>query len=348
MITPFQTIDDGATLQGILAAIVLHIVVGRHPAHLHRQADFHPVSPHPPAIDDHVSVDRFTGYLPAIDLDGERAAAVGKMIEVCPHGARPRPARNAETESETPASLRVYGDGDVAVPGITGLLREHYTVHVGRALDIQIDVDITPPHGILILRHTGHEARHVARTAGAAKPVLPLVLPHALQRVVVEKLVARQTDTAQHPIVECALINIDILALTRGQKHTIVPKHIGYRGTRLLIGCHVVEFIVGTKSFALCPAPHASGDEELFAGHVVPKTFERMKVGRVACQGRYIGHATVEIARAHGVAHNLLLAEDGLMVLTVFAQPVAVGAATGLLDKVAGHVEIAARARHLI
>ena len=110
----------------------------------------------------------------------------------------------------------------------------------------------------------------------------------------------------------------------------------------------VVEFVVGAKAFALCAAADASGDEEFLAGHIIPDAGDGLLVGVVACQGCHVGDATVEVACAYGMAYDLLLLEDGHVVLAVHAGLVAVGAASGLLDEVFGLVKIFLVARYLI
>ena len=61
-----------------------------------------------------------------------------------------------------------------------------------------------------------------------------------------------------------------------------------------------------------------------------------MKVGGVACQRSYIGHTGIEIAGTHGMAHNLVLLQNGLVVLRIHARCMAVGAASRLIDEVLG------------
>ena len=72
----------------------------------------------------------------------------------------------------------------------------------------------------------------------------------------------------------------------------------------------------------------AAGDVHLAVDHVVPDRVERVEQPRVAGQRRHVGHAAVEVHRAHGVAGHLGLLADRLVVLGVFAeQPALVGPA---------------------
>ncbi len=50
-----------------------------------------------------------------------------------------------------------------------------------------------------------------------------------------------------------------------------------------------------------------------------------MEVGRVVRLPGHVGHARIEIACADGMSRHFVLLQDGLVVLAVFAQLVAVG-----------------------
>ena len=109
-----------------------------------------------------------------------------------------------------------------------------------------------------------------------------------------------------------------------------------------------VQLVVGSEALALCTAADAAGDEQLLRRHVPPDALQCLLIGAVARQRRHVGHTTVEIAGTDGVTYDLVLLEDGHVVLRVHARCMTVGAAARLVDEVLGTLQILPVARHLV
>ena len=110
----------------------------------------------------------------------------------------------------------------------------------------------------------------------------------------------------------------------------------------------VVQLVVGTEALALRTASDTARDEEFLRRHVLPDTLQGLLISLVASEGSHVGNARVEIAGTHGVAHNLILPEDGHVVLRILAGLVPVSTTTCLIDKILGAFEVLLVARHLI
>ncbi len=174
------------------------------------------------------------------------------------------------------------------------------------------------------------------------------MLAHGLERIVVEETVAGERDTGDYPVVQRALIDIGIFCIARGEKHAVVPIDIRYGGTCLAISRMVVKLVVRTETLALCTRTDAACDVELARRHIVPDPGYGIEVGRIVGQRRHIGHAGKQISGAHGMSHNLVLGQYGLVVLRILAQAVAVRASACFLHKIFGRLKILVVAGHLI
>ena len=164
-------------------------------------------------------------------------------------------------------------------------------------------------------------------------------------------------DAADRAVVECALHHVGVLAIQIGVHHSLGPENEPDRGTRLQIGAFIGEIVIDGKSFVGMGRSEAAGDVHPFVDDIVPEPPAGLPQLRVAGRGGDIGHARIQIHRAHGVAADLGQFAHGDMRLGVGIRPPPVFAGiftagagfdikvVGLLatfvDEVPGEIEIA-------
>ena len=85
--------------------------------------------------------------------------------------------------------------------------------------------------------------------------------------------------------------------------------------TGLAVGAHVGEIVVGTKGLSRCCSADTASDVKLLVDDVVPNGVDSIDVGRVACEGSYIGHTGIHISSTYGVTYGLVLLYHGLVAL---------------------------------
>ena len=110
----------------------------------------------------------------------------------------------------------------------------------------------------------------------------------------------------------------------------------------------VVQFVVGTETFALRTRTDTTRYIEFLTGHVVPDAAQGIEISRILRQCRHIGHAGIQVTGPHGMSHDFILLQNRLVVLAVFAQRMSVGAPSGFFDKVTGCLQVFVVACYLI
>ena len=136
-------------------------------------------------------------------------------------------------------------------------------------------------------------------------------------------------------------------------EHTLVPENIGDRRTRFVVSSGVGQLVVRAERFAVMAGADPASDVKLLAHHIFPKAVDGINVGLLAGQRRHIGHATVHIDRAHGMANRFSLLDYGQMILHIALiievnkrlTPIIV---TALIQEELGQLQIAFRPRHPI
>jgi len=102
------------------------------------------------------------------------------------------------------------------------------------------------------------------------------------------------------------------------QEQAVVHVDIAYRGACLVVGTHVGKLVVLAESLAAARGADAAGDIEFLGHDVVPDTPDGLDIVGIAGEGGHVGHARVHVCRPHGMAHGLVLLDDGQVALRVF------------------------------
>ena len=256
--------------------IILYLVICFHTTYLHRKIDFNHITRFPVAYKGGITIILLRIDFGAVYRNAISLSLVCKWVEICGYGSVLRPSGDTHTQSKLLFFFGSDGNTYLSVPRIACSLFHIYFItfrfNIRLALDKEIDIHIIALSGIHIIRYGSHETGYVARTAGTSEPVLALMLPHGFQRIVIEELVTAEWYARNDSVIQRAFQHIRIFGISRSEKHTMIPIHIGYRGAGFAIGCVIIQFIVRTESFTLWAGTDSACDKEFFAGHIFPNT----------------------------------------------------------------------------
>ena len=207
LIGTFETIDNGAALNGESSKIIFGIRVGFNLTYVHGEFEGNLIASLPITHEGEIAVFAREGRFDSlsVDLDDVGFCLVGEVVEVGGNGSILRPTRDTKTKGKVECRFGIHFEGNSTLPRIVGGLLDAdlaaFGFNRGFALDVKVHIDIVGLRSIHIKRYGSDEAGNIAGTAGASEPSLTLMFAHRLERIVVEELVARERNARDDTIV---------------------------------------------------------------------------------------------------------------------------------------------------
>src|SRR4029079_5475203 len=128
--------------------------------------------------------------------------------------------------------------------------------------------------GVYVVADGGYEAGQVGRAAGGVEPRLareravveggPAV---RLQRVRIEEGVTLQGNPGQGGVVQRALQDVDVFAVSGEQEHAVVPVDVRDGSAGLRVGRAIGQLEGVPEGFTLVTRPDATGEVQLPRDH---------------------------------------------------------------------------------
>ena len=318
-------IDDGAALHRETADILRDARVGADEARRHLERELDAVAARPRPGDRRVAlVERNRDGL-AVDRERHlvERGGVDLFVELRGHARAARPAGDAHLDGERARRAGIdLKCESVPAPRIAVVRLAHLHVAAleaerGVACHEEIPVERVALGGVGVGAELRDDAHHVGGAAGAAVPAPARDVSARGEGIDVEERVAADGDARREVVVEDALEDVDVLRVAVKAEHAELPERVGEGCARLQVSFLVGQLEVGAELLAGVVRAHAARDVHLAADHVLPDGVERGTERLVAREREHLGHARVEVAGAHGVAHGLALFADGLVVLVV-------------------------------
>ena len=133
----------------------------------------------------------------------------------------------------------------------------------------------------------------------------------------------------------------------------MVPEYHADRGTGLAIGLQVGQIIIFRETLVVFGRSDSTRDIHIPQRHVIPQTIHGGHVTAILLQGRYIGHATIEIHATHGMSGDAAHLSYRHLILIIHRIPSALIAhrsiaMAALLQQPVGEVQIFRLTGHLI
>ncbi len=304
----FEAIDKRTALHGNSSRIGRHLRMGFDPLDFHGQIQFDDVS-RLPGSRDH----RITGLHAGFGL--------GLAIDF-PGGAR-TPLRNAQPQFELLLRWRRHGQSHAALPRVFRLLSQNnpciVVIDGGFPCGVQVDHDAVLTDRIQVARQGGQESHDIRRTTGARIERLAVVSALGRERINVEEMLAVHTNAREHTVVDHAFEHVGVLRVGVQQIQAVGPQGQSDGRARFAVGRVVGQFIRCTEGLSFMTCANSTGYIHLVSDHIVPQSLHGRHEFFITRIGRHIGHATVQIHRAHRVSDDLRLLRHGAVVLAVLA-----------------------------
>ena len=307
----FERIDERAAHQGDFPGVGGHFGVGADHIDGQLKHQLQPVARRPGAGKGEVTVLRFLFQFPAVERGAPLAA----------------PGGNADAERETPPGddleadvplIRVAsGDFDFDAVGLHGSRRRNVAAEFSFALRPAQPGELRQKAAVTGRAAGAVEPRlaHRADVSGYVKRVVNR------QQIGIEELAPVERNSGKRVVVKRLLHHVGVTRFAGGVRHAAGELDQRHRGAALGVGGFVRQVVIDGEGFADPGRAAAAGQVHASVCDAVEEGPAGVEEGVVAGTHGDVGHADIEVERAHRVAHRIGLLADRLVGLPVVEVP---------------------------